>query len=70
MLSIWGRTVKGNSLFWFTLIPSIALFSEIGQLFKVVPGTFEVVDLSLYVIGFFLPFVTFTNNYEIKNSTK
>lgn len=69
MLSIWGRTITGNNLFWFTLIPSIALVSEIGQLIKVVPGTFDIVDLSLYVIGFFLPFLTFTNNYKIKNST-
>ena len=69
MLFIWERTVKRNNLFWFTLIPSIALFSEIGQLIKVVPGTFEVADLSLYVIGFFLPLIAFTNNYKIKNST-
>lgn len=68
MLSIWGRKINTNNLFWFTLIPVIAIFSEIGQLIKVVPGTFDVVDLSLYVIGFFLPFVTFTNNYKLKNS--
>ena len=69
MISIWGRTININNLFWFSLIPSIAIFSEIGQLIKVVPGTFDVVDLSLFVIGFFLPFVKFTNNYKFKNST-
>ena len=58
MLFVWGRNIN---FFWLTLLPMIAILSEIGQLFRVVPGTFDIMDIVFYVAGSFLPLVIFNN---------
>ena len=65
MLFVWGRKIDMNNLFWFTLLPMIAILSEIGQLFGIVPGTFDMIDIVFYVAGCFLPFVTFRKNENV-----
>ena len=59
MISIWNFKVNRQSIFWLTIIPLIAIFSEIFQIFGIVSGTFDIVDLSFYLLGFVLPFITF-----------
>lgn len=70
MLLIWDSNVSKQNILWFCLIPFIAVFSELGQLLNVVPGTFDVVDLAFYIIGAITPFVIFSNNLLIFKQNK
>jgi hypothetical protein len=56
MLEIWKQRINKESLFWIFILPFIALFSEFLQLFKVIPGTFDFIDLIFYSLGTILPF--------------
>ncbi len=47
----WMRLIWGRHWFWCNLPVSLALGSEIGQLFHIVPGTFDVLDIFFYSIG-------------------
>ena len=66
MMFIWRQIINRNNLFWFTLLPMIAILSEIGQLFQIVPGTFDIIDIVFYVVGSFLPFVFFCRWFDFK----
>jgi hypothetical protein len=59
MLFVWRQKINMNNLFWFALLPMIAILSEMGQLLQIVPGTFDIIDFVFYVAGSFLPFVIF-----------
>lgn len=61
-LLIWGNDINKRNLFWVFLIPFIAISSELGQLFNIVPGTFDAIDLTFYITGAISPFILFTNN--------
>ena len=63
-LMIWGKVNKQN-LFWIFFIPFIAVSSELGQLFNIVPGTFDAIDLIFYIAGAVFPLVFFKNNLLI-----
>lgn len=62
ILLIWGNNINKRNLFWAFLIPFIAISSELGQLFNIVPGTFDAIDLTFYIMGTISPFIFFTNN--------
>ena len=62
MLLLWKNEVNKQNLFWIFMVPLIAIASELGQLFNMVPGTFDLVDLTFYLLGTIIPFVVFTNN--------
>jgi len=47
----WMRLIWGRHWFWCNLPVSLATGSEIGQLFHLVPGTFDVLDVLFYSIG-------------------
>lgn len=47
----WMRLIWGRHWFWCNLPLSLALGSEIGQLFHIVPGTFDVLDILFYSNG-------------------
>jgi hypothetical protein len=47
----WMRLIWGRHWFWCNLPVSLALGSEIGQLFQIVPGTFDLLDVLFYSIG-------------------
>lgn len=59
MISIWNFKVNKESMFWLAIIPLIAIFSEIFQIFGIVSGTFDIIDLTFYILGFILPFIIF-----------
>ena len=61
-LLIWRNKINKSNLLWIFLIPFIAISSEFGQLFGIVSGTFDAVDLTFYFIGAISPFIFFTNN--------
>lgn len=54
-LEIWKHSITRQNIFWIFSIPIIAVLSEFFQLFKIVPGTFDFIDLIFYVIGIILP---------------
>jgi len=66
LLTIWDFNVNSQSAFWLFLAPLIGLFSEIGQLIGLVPGTFDLVDLALLLIATIIPFLLVKNLKEIK----
>lgn len=68
MLYIWKNSVTIQNLFWISIIPVIAVGSEIAQLFGLVLGTFDLMDLLLYMLGGVLPLLIFKNsiNYKLK----
>ena len=68
MLCIWGNSITIKNLFWITIIPTIAIASEIAQYFKLLQGTFDPLDLLLYFLGGTLPLIIFKNsiNYKLK----
>jgi hypothetical protein len=59
MLAIWNKEVARSGIFWVSSIPVLIILSELGQLFLVVPGTFDIVDLLFYVAGTCIPFFLF-----------
>jgi hypothetical protein len=59
LISIWNFKVNKQSLFWLIIIPIIAIFSEVLQIYGIVSGTFDLTDLSFYLLGFILPFIIF-----------
>jgi len=62
VLYIWKNKLKKENIFWVLIVPFISIFSEIGQIFNIIPGTFDLIDLIFYLMGFLLPFFI----YEIK----
>ena len=51
LLVVWDNVISKHNIHWLLLVPMIAIFSEIGQLFKIVPGTFDILDLIFYLGG-------------------
>lgn len=69
LLTLWNFNLNRQSAFWLFLAPTIGLFSEIGQLIGVVPGTFDLVDLLLLLIATLIPFLLVNNLKPIKIET-
>lgn len=65
MLCIWNFRINTSSLFWISVVPLVAIFSELGQLFHMVPGTFDTSDLLFYCIGMILPLLITLNKNNI-----
>ncbi len=61
LLVVWENVISKHNIHWVLLVPLIAIFSELGQLIKVIPGTFDVVDLCSYFLGAVLPILIFAN---------
>ena len=61
LLVVWGNVISKHNIHWVLLVPLIAIFSELGQLIKVISGTFDVVDLCSYFLGAVLPILIFAN---------
>jgi hypothetical protein len=59
MILIWNYKISKISVIWIFILPVIAVSSEFGQLFKVVPGTFDINDLAIYLFSTLLPIVLF-----------
>lgn len=54
--SLWLRIIWGGFTCWVFLPISLSIASEIGQLLQVVPGTFDVSDISAYVAAYICSF--------------
>jgi hypothetical protein len=70
LLVVWDNAISKHNIHWLLLVPIVAIFSEIGQLFEIVPGTFDIFDLIFYLLGTVLPVLIFTNSKTPRNSTR
>jgi len=51
IIFIWRKKISIHSLPWILLCPFLAFGSEIGQGLKIIPGTFDVMDLLAYSLA-------------------
>jgi hypothetical protein len=65
ILVIWQNTVSIKNIFWILVIPILAIGSEVGQLFGLIIGTFDFVDLLLYILGMTLPFIIYSKSINL-----
>src|SRR5690606_24761044 len=65
MLIIWQNSISLKNIFWILILPFLAISSELGQLFGVIIGTFDFMDLLLYISGMILPLIIFTRSINI-----
>ncbi|SEN89936.1 hypothetical protein SAMN05444671_2386 [Flavobacterium sp. CF108] len=65
VLFLWKNEIKNENLFWILIIPIISIISELGQLIKIVPGTFDSSDLLMYFLGTTLPFIIYRKSITI-----
>lgn len=56
LLEIWKKTITKQNVFWILSIPTTAVLSEFFQLLKILPGTFDLTDLTFYFVGILIPF--------------
>ena len=70
LLVVWDNVISKHNIHWLLLVPMVAIFSEIGQLFEIVSGTFDISDLLFYLFGTVLPILIFTNSKTPRNSTR
>lgn len=59
MILIWGYKISKISALWIFTLPVIAVVSELGQLLKIFPGTFDICDLAIYLFSTLLPIILF-----------
>jgi hypothetical protein len=69
MLLLWQFKLTRTNAFWIFIAPTTGLFLEIGQLFGVIPGTFDIMDLLFLIIAMTIPFLNsqFFNLKSINN---
>jgi hypothetical protein len=67
MFSIWGESLSSKSIIWLLLILIAAIVSEFCQLIHIIPGTFDMLDLLSYTIGFSLTAFLIIKYNKLKN---
>ncbi len=67
-LVVWDNVISKHNIYWLLSIPMVAILSEIGQFFEIVPGTFDIFDLLFYILGTILPILIFTNSKKYLNN--
>lgn len=66
ILFIWDFSIKIETKLWLAIIISIGLFSELGQLICIIPGTFDFLDLCLIIVFTISPFIIFKKQLKFK----
>lgn len=59
ILIIWKNKITKGSLFWVFSMLIIAVLSEMGQFFKIIPGTFDWMDVAMYFLGALFPLIIY-----------
>jgi len=67
ILYIWNFNLNRKNIFWFVLLPILALGSEIMQSFHIISGTFDYFDIAAYIVGFLVPLIIFNIDVKIRN---
>lgn len=63
-IEIWNREITRQNIFWISIIPVVAMASEILQYFGIFRGTFDALDILFYILGAFTPFIFHNLNYN------
>ena len=66
ILIVWKNELNKQSLFWLFIMPFLSILSEFTQLFHLINGTFDIIDITIYLIGFLLPIIIFSNFNKTK----
>lgn len=66
ILLLWDFKITRQSVLWIFLAPTVGIFSEMGQLIGIIPGTFDSSDLLLLLLSASLPFYSVSNLKLIK----
>jgi hypothetical protein len=69
MLYLWKNELNRQNLFWIFVMPVFSFLSELGQLTQLVPGTFDITDLIMYLSAAFLPFIIYKKSITINLTT-
>lgn len=70
-LEIWKHSITKQNIFWIFGIPAIAVSSEFLQLFKLISGTFDFIDILFYVFGVIISYyISAKLIFNIKNHEK
>jgi hypothetical protein len=56
LLIVWKGKFSGKNLIYIITPVMLAFISEMGQFFGLITGTFDVLDLFLYIFGFIISF--------------
>lgn len=68
VLMIWKNKISKENSVWIFGMPLMAIMSEAGQFFKIIPGTFDWMDVIMYLLGTAFPLEIYrrarTNNLK------
>ncbi len=56
-LLLWIDDINKNNFYYAYIISIIACFCEVLQLYGIIPGTYDFIDILFYLIFGFLPFL-------------
>lgn len=63
--AIWGQKNAFNKILWLSILWFVAIGIEVGQAFRLVPGTFDFYDVAFMLIAsLFALKIIFTTNKE------
>lgn len=65
ILLVWKNTISRENIVWIFIIPFIAILSEIMQSLKIIPGTSDKLDLTMYLLGMSLPLIFYKKTITI-----
>jgi hypothetical protein len=65
MLYIWDCRIDGASFFWFFIVPFLSIFSEILQSAGILSGTFDAMDLFMYLFFTIISFINLKTAKQI-----
>lgn len=65
-LEIWKFSITCQNIFWIFSLPVAAVLSELLQLFNMIPGTFDLIDITFYLLGSIIPYYMSKNNLTPK----
>ncbi|NNT71677.1 hypothetical protein HKT18_05545 [Flavobacterium sp. IMCC34852] len=66
ILLVWENNISKENIVWIFIIPFIALLSEVLQIIEIIPGTFDKLDLAMYLLGVGLPFIFYKKTITLK----
>ena len=68
MLLLWNNKLNIKTIIWILLIPLYAFSIEILQLCQLYPGTFDIIDIILYIFGIVTPLYLYTNYLNFRKN--
>jgi hypothetical protein len=69
-LYVWQNSLTKSALLWVFILPTLAILHEFAQLFHVINGTFDLIDLLFYCIATALPFALFRKRINLVKTHK